>query len=85
MAGPSNSKRPASGGKCKAIKENKSYLHQRKRLSQEVRLPTRAKLQPRALSKKPIRGSVLQGKLHKVPWAHKHSKYKVKVYLQHKV
>ena len=74
MACPSNSKRPVSGGKCKAT-EGKSvspHLHQRKRLSQEVRHPTKAKLQPRALSKKPIRGSILQEKSQTVPQAHKH-------------
>ena len=85
MAGPSNSKRPVSGGKHKATEGKSVSLHQRKRLFQEVRLPTKAKLQPRALSKKPVRGSILQEKSQTVPWAHKHSKCKVKVYIQPKV
>ena len=64
MAGPTNSKKPVSGGKCtRQLKGNQSHLHQRKKLFQEVKLSTKAKFQPRALSKKPIRGSILQEKV----------------------
>ena len=63
MDGPTNSKRPVSGGKCKATKGKSVSPPPKKNIIQEVRLPAKARVQPRALSKKPIRGSVAQEKL----------------------
>ena len=82
MAGPTNSKRPVSGGKCKATEGKSVSPPSKKKVIPGAKISHHGKIATKSPVKETNHRKCTP---RKVPWAHKHSQYKVKLYLQQKV